>query len=234
VTFSAGTQPAQAADSPVVKLLQSIDERQRALAEAAAAPPQRRSWWQGFWCSVRPTDALIAMLALCFVGLGGWQAYQLKRGADLAREDSRRRMRAYVSADLAGEILNAFSPGLPAFQIRMINSGQTPAYDVRSWRAIAIHELPLGAELARPADAVEESDAVIGAGGEAFLALHWQGALGKEQLADIKAGTRGLYVFGCIEYLDVFGDRHHTQFCLYQALGNGARMKRAAHGNAAT
>lgn len=148
-----------------------------------------------------------------------------------AKETSKRKLRSYVSVVATGRIPNAVNPILPAFQIKIRNTGQTPAYGVRSWRGIGIHELPLVTEL-KPMGAVTDADLVIGSQCESVLPVRRVTPFATEQINGVKTGTHALYVFGRVEYRDVFGDRHFTDFCLCETDGGpDAGLKHAPSGN---
>lgn len=148
-----------------------------------------------------------------------------------AKDTDRRQLRAYVSLERTGPIPNSINPGLPAFQIKIKNSGRTPAYSVKSWSGIGIHELPLIEKL-RPMPSVAETDVVLGAEGESVLPIRRQRPFRPEDMATVKAGTHAIYVFGKVEYRDAFEKPHYTNFCLYVADGGpDAGLKHSHIGN---
>lgn len=171
----------------------------------------------------------IATIALALFTFALWWA--TRRLVIDSNESSKRQLRSYVSVVATGKIPNSLNPLLPAFQIKIRNTGQTPAADVRSWRGIGIHELPLVTEL-KPPVAVTDTDLVIGSQCESVLPIRRARPFTTEQINGVQMGTHAIYVFGRVEYRDVFDDLHFTDFCLYETDGGpDAGLKHAPSGN---
>ncbi len=148
-----------------------------------------------------------------------------------AKETSKRQLRAYISVTATGRIPNSVNPTLPAFQIKIKNTGQTPAYGVKSWRGIGIHEFPLVTEL-QPMGSVTNADTVVGSRCDSVLPVRRTTPFAPEQVKGVTDGTHALYIFGRIEYKDAFGDTRFTDFCFYEADGGpDAGLKHAPSGN---
>jgi len=94
------------------------------------------------------------------------------------------------------------------------NSGQTPAYRVVSWAGIEV--IPVSEEsrkLVIPT-LVDQYFNTLGAGGIFSKAFWFERALTDDEKANIAAATWAIYLFGRIEYQDVFNKKHFTNFRL--------------------
>lgn len=180
------------------------------------------------------TEFFLVLFTGLLVLVGATQIYWVRKTVRSMEDTAVRQLRAYVSLGATGKITNDFNPELPAFQIRIRNTGQTPAYNVKSWRGIGIHELPLVNDLNPIAGGAMDTDVVLGAGGDHMLPIRRERSFTPEELKGVEAGTHAIYVFGKVEYLDAFNKPRYTNFCLYEASGgSGAGLKHAAKGNSA-
>jgi hypothetical protein len=132
-----------------------------------------------------------------------------------SRKTAKRQLRAYVAA--RGISVYGFGPDLPVrIGFRMINHGQTPAYDVSHASAIEIlpHPLPPNFQLPTPTTPTPSSfvlhpnasfDAVIVAA-TAFNAV-------QINMATANEGFR-IYLYGTVTYRDAFDEKRETTFCV--------------------
>ena len=172
--------------------------------------------------------AIVTTFVAVFTGYLWRATRRLVLGAEKTAE---RQLRAYISVIATGKIPNSMNPRLPAYQIKIKNTGQTPAYGMKSWRGIGIHELPLVTEL-KPMGNVTDADPVLGSQCEAVLPIRRVTPFSSEQIASVKVGTHAIYIFGRVEYKDAFGFPHFTDFCLYEIDGGpDAGLKHTASGN---
>jgi len=99
----------------------------------------------------------------------------------------------------------------PGIVIIWKNTGQTPAANVISWANIAV--IPLTDEdklIVPPLKNVFANH--LGAGGTGNKSIWYGRALTDEEIGALKAGEKGIYVFGRIEYFDIFDRWRWTAF----------------------
>jgi hypothetical protein len=156
---------------------------------------------------------------------------------DLARDTAKRQLRAYVTVngvirtknpgDLSGEGF--------AVLVDIKNSGQTPASDSLQWARIEIREFPLVTRL--PIHCLENpTKGILPPEAKNLAFPTFTRALTTIEENAILANHTAVYVYGEIEYLDVFGDRQLTQF-RFRCNGQGYPLglfKADAEGNEAT
>jgi hypothetical protein len=124
-----------------------------------------------------------------------------------------RQLRAYVG--LSTSEMSALSPGQPlAVELRIRNTGQTPAYNVscyfrmqfapypfpREW----MEELPIGPRVA----------STLAANAEFMTEQRFHRALAEAEIAAIHGGEAAVYVFGDVRYIDVFDKPRRTKFAV--------------------
>jgi hypothetical protein len=156
---------------------------------------------------------------------------------DLARDTAKRQLRAYVTVN---GVIRTKDPGHLDAQgfavlVDVRNVGQTPAYDLLQWANISIQEFPLVTSL--PIHCLENPTRSIlprDAKSMAFPAFTRDLTTIEENA--IRANHTAVYVYGEIDYLDVFGERHLTQF-RFRCNGQGYPLglfKADGEGNEAT
>jgi hypothetical protein len=164
------------------------------------------------------------LLALFTLGL--WVATaQLVSGA---KDTARRQLRAYISITSVRKVPNTLNASLPAYEIDFRNSGQTPAYAIKTWRAIGTSRKPLLEPLAPPPDGVRDTDVALGIGAKQSMKIEKSSPISQRESDEWGAGTAALYVWGKVEYSDVFKKQHFTNFCLYES---GGKMNYSPIGN---
>ena len=152
----------------------------------------------------------------------------------IARESAEQQLRAYVSLDnksfrISGE---ARISG-PVVRASVINTGQTPAYDLQHWMGIGFYEVPL-------ARALDEGTftglMTLGPGGSTDIEITKKDPPTPEQVAALHAGKGNFYVWGRIEYRDAFGKSQFVNF-KFVAAGvheEGGSFQRLPDGNDAS
>ena len=133
---------------------------------------------------------------------------------------ARNQLRAYVfidggSMDLTDGKTMKYSTELPTIQEGVFirahlvfkNFGQTPAYEFMVWRQVDVLDAinPRFAEIGKGI-----TKDVIGPGGTSEITA--QRPVTPEQYAAIKDGTKFIYCWGRIEYVDAFQKRQHFEF----------------------
>lgn len=158
---------------------------------------------------------------------------------------SKRQLRAYVHVDLRPDAKTRRNGWEVIYSLSVVNSGQTPAYDVVIEGNICVADHVLNKELNPPVVSGQPSKASAYPGQAGVTAdVRSKPALTDEEfssLAWIDAGTfvksspSRLYLYGKITYRDVFGDGHTTYFrCRTNGLqGYEAAFSWCAEGNEA-
>lgn len=153
-----------------------------------------------------------------------------KASVVLAETTAKRQLRGYVSkrVDAASFVDDGDNCSV---QIRIKNSGQTPAHEVHCWVRLRSYPigLPSGFGFEEVPAEIVAPRFVIHPGGD----FHTQSVDTDkpEGAAPISTARQGafaeLYLWGEIRYLDVFGDPHRTWFRMrrHQYLANGERMQ---------
>jgi hypothetical protein len=155
----------------------------------------------------------IAILTLALFLIGGWQV-------EISRRTAKRQLRAYVFADHVGISDGThlkppiFQLGIPRTVIAIKNSGQTPAYGLRHWGGIEIKRLTEERTLVPPENMTDGSLSSIPTGGLNTKVAWFTRKLTTHEISEIKTCVSAMYVYGRIEYLDVFKRRHFTNYRL--------------------
>ena len=157
-----------------------------------------------------PDKIAIGVLAVGFI-----QAAAMVATYYIMRLTARRQLRAYVfpeSFDLVpGEKIAAARANDPAVLLISKNTGQTPAYDVRIWAKIDVVLRANEHTLTVPP--MVGTQATVLATNVSTQSLRWLGRdLTPAEIADLKNGTRAIYLFGRIEYRDAFKRKRFTTF----------------------
>jgi hypothetical protein len=112
--------------------------------------------------------------------------------------------------------------------IEMVNKGNTPAWVERVVCQPALADANLS-EIRKPEKKASSSASVLRDG--TFNAGAIIGPVDKEEMQAFESGESWIYVFGAIEYKDLFDEWHTTNFCLYQKYGDGTRLNIYRIGN---
>ena len=156
---------------------------------------------------------------------------------NVAQDTAKRQLRAYVTVN---GVIRTRDPGDLngegfAVLIDVKNNGQTPASDLLQWARIEIREFPLATDL--PIHCLENAPRGILPPETKNLAFPtFTRALTIIEENAVLANHTAVYVYGEVDYLDVFGDRHLTQFrfrCNGQGYGLGM-FKADSEGNNAS
>ncbi len=156
---------------------------------------------------------------------------------DLARDTAKRQLRAYVTVN---GVIRTKDPGDLngqgfAVLVDIKNSGQTPARDSLQWARIEIQEFPLTTHL--PIHCLENpTKGILPPEAKNLAFPTFTRDLTTIEENAILANHTAIYVYGEIDYLDAFGDRHLTQF-RFRCNGQGyplGMFKPDCEGNEAT
>ncbi len=131
---------------------------------------------------------------------------------------SRAQLRAYISV-VAGNLLVPDGNEIVRFEFQpgILNTGQTPAHNVRTRGIAEIRNFPLppNSIFELPNKSPNASNVLLGPQQSTFVALSIKDPiLNAVEIAALKENRhRRLVVYGIVEYDDVFGRPHYTRFC---------------------
>jgi len=128
-----------------------------------------------------------------------------------AENTAKRQLRSYVLA-MDAKVLNFGTTGIIEAQCRIKNYGRTPAYDVVGWMGVAFDDFPVPVALGRPPADLGLSRAVLGPQGRTVFRAEAGRILTSLEFQKIRAGAATVYVFGEINYRDVFNDSWTSHF----------------------
>lgn len=163
------------------------------------------------------------IMTFIVMGIAVWQIVLLRRSvisgerATAATEKSldltRLQQRAWVGPSSVE--MHVAATGLIRCSIRVVNSGGTPAKRCRAWARIVpvTKEHPLMFE--KSDDAAHASAFILHPGRDITLAVHGKRPLSGDDFAAVLRRIVTVYVYGRIDYADVFGRAHWSTFCVY-------------------
>jgi hypothetical protein len=137
-----------------------------------------------------------------------------------AEKTARSQLRAYISV-VNGDIqLVNGANGIQA-QIKIKNFGQTPAHRTVAWASVRVLEAEITGFSMKKGDK-PATRAVMGPGAETIVARLV--AVSPDDLAAIHSGTKRIFVWGRVEYIDAFNKRrwflfHHRNSRAFEAPG---------------
>lgn len=132
------------------------------------------------------------------------------------KERTARQLRAYLTVNVGSGLFqdrhaNVKFAVLPS----LLNSGQTPAHNVRYRSKAEILDAPLDPDFSFPLGFPDSGAALLGPHQSMTLNAGLVDFVDDELAENVKyaRGNRRLYIWGEVKYEDVFGETHHTQFC---------------------
>jgi len=174
-------------------------------------------WWQVFAAAILVPAGFYALI------IYHGQLDEMRKSSQsatkallLAEESSRVDQRAWLTVTNVGLIKPLAVDEIPQVEIRVANSGKTPALNcdivcsVMSRSAsqpIGIPKTMTGKPISQPVIGPSVSVTTIGESTEPFFR--------QSQIEAIQNGSYNLYVFGIITYCDIFKQRHFTNFCAF-------------------
>lgn len=132
-----------------------------------------------------------------------------REAIDVTREGMHRQLRAYITVKNAAP----FDPSVgtqPGGLITLVNSGQTPAYELRALTAMRLRPPGQHRPLTDP-DFSECGAHIIGAGGEYELQPSYEQTLTFAEEGQVWTNKMAIYVYGIIAYRDAFGASRTTK-----------------------
>jgi hypothetical protein len=162
------------------------------------------------------TNIIATVITAVATGVMAWFTISLTRYTKLlwtsGEKHSERELRAYVfyeSADIARP--DDFSE--ITARVKILNSGQTPAYRVRHSIAVIVADHDL---VDFPVPQMEASEMSLGP--QVKYTMERRLILDRQQQADVRGGTKRIYVFGRINYVDTFKNQQFTNFRMYYSI----------------
>ena len=131
------------------------------------------------------------------------------------KEVTAKQMRAYLSVVMNGGFFQERDKGF-YFGINpmLVNSGNTPAHNIRYWAKVAVFDFPLPDNFDFPdsEDSVVTSFA-LGPHQNVVLNARLPDFVDDGEAREIKSGkNKRIYIWGKVSYVDVFGQERFTQF----------------------
>jgi hypothetical protein len=145
-------------------------------------------------------------------------AISAKASADsivAVKERTAKQMRAYLTVIIGTGVFQDRSKQLK-FESKpfLVNSGHTPAHKVRYRAKARILPVPLPQDFDFPLSAEDVGAAMLGPQQNAVLSAIVDDFCNDEEVGAIKVGKeKALYIWGIVNYEDVFGESHYTRFC---------------------
>lgn len=187
-----------------------------------------------FICDVRSTDVLIAgftaLLFFATIILAVAAGCQF----EITRRTARRQLKAYIFISRA-EINDITTSD---FKISLVvnNFGQTPADKTVINGRVEISKFPLDFSSLPPHNIVHLKNMTIGPGGVHTIIITRPAAFSAEEVARLRTSDSAIYVYGKIEYRDIFNKPRETRYCFYKGgdLGiSGSQLNTCKDGNKA-
>jgi hypothetical protein len=194
---------------PVVRIspaqIEELVSRQKAEQHEQESSPD---WW---------IISLTGLLAVATVGL--WIATRdLVSGAE---KTAKRQLRPYLIAKVGGMYLQEPGTGRRfTWAPEIWNTGQTPAYKVRSIVRVNMLPYPLPENVGLAPDPTDEYKGQTTLGKGETVSIHAPAprifTAAEVEAVRSRAGV-ALYAWGTAYYEDTFGDTHYTNFCFCAA-----------------
>ncbi len=194
----------------VIKILEPEQAQQKAEPNRSKG---KKKWLDGWSLSDRIAGIAGLMAFLQFAALVATVGVMIRNG--------RRELRAYLLPDqmliIDGNMLDPPVPAranVPGVVLLLKNSGQTPAYHVVSWAQIDVIETRHEGTLNPPIPLHRVHSLTLGSDCSFNKSLWYARALTPDEIAEVAAGTKGVYVYGRIEYEDAFRTKRWSNFRL--------------------
>lgn len=189
-----------------------------------------------FWAVVAAFTAIgVTGIGVVFVALtlqatraavdeAGRATKAANEAVEVTRNTAERQLRAYISVEPHYEI---HPNTVPDYRIKVINRGQTPAYEVLGWSDGAISIGPEDEELdeyptTRKANAINRT---LGPGADFYLNASFTKPISNDEIKEMLAGRWWMFVWGEVTYRDAFMQQRYLRF-RYRVGGHGMRVGR--------
>ncbi|ASP98520.1 hypothetical protein CN138_09410 [Sinorhizobium meliloti] len=147
--------------------------------------------------------------------------------AKLTEDTAKRQLRAYIvvpgavlNCDAGGSLRPYVVAGSRAIgTIELVNTGQTPALNVRVKIQIGLRSVPAAAESFGLLPNPPASTTVLGAGRQSRSDAVLPSTILSATISNLASGSEAIFLFGEISYEDIFGESHVTKFRLRNKSG---------------
>jgi hypothetical protein len=184
----------------IIKKLPAEDTQQKPAADEQKGPDNRSDTW-----ALSDKIAVIASIVALL------QFFALVGTIFVLTSTARRQLRAYVGTTSSPNNFPSLNIGQrQSGDILVTGYGQTPALKMRYWGNIIIREYPLATSL--PIQPFRKTCRPINPKQTIVMAFVTAHQLTAAEVQEIRAGTQCFYIYGVIEYFDIFGERRETTF----------------------
>jgi hypothetical protein len=145
-----------------------------------------------------------------------------------AEDTAQRQLRAYISVD-APDNMPAIIGDKISIILQITNDGQTPAYNVLAYPRVAIASIPLTEGL--PEAVVESRKKTLGdLNPKARVFQSGEIAAPNQQVMEaIRNGTKGIYFYGEVKFVDTFNKNQWVKFCVMLGFEENGRLAGLIH-----
>lgn len=181
-----------------------------------------------------PSESFTAVIAVANILFVGFLFVQIQDN----RRSSERQLRAYLCIEIAPEDRPNIDPDQEiTIFLRVVNRGQTPAYQVKQVSNIGLAPFPLIGDL--PIEPLELPAHPVTIGPSAYVTAtaHLPRALTQAERNSLLQGSWRIYIFGATTYLDTFGGERKTKYRMMIPITPNGQMrgiKSCEAGNEAT
>jgi hypothetical protein len=121
-------------------------------------------------------------------------------------------LRAYVC--VKGVTITFKTRDAPVANVQITNFGRTPAYNVRAWIHMWIHEHPLKVALPVPPSDLMRANSILAPGNHIYMVMPKKPPVPAESVALLGTKEGTIYIYGRVDYRDVFGKEQWTNYRL--------------------
>ena len=187
------------------------DGRPETTKENDHEKPKEPFWQRATDDPVAAFTLVLTVLTAIMAGSSVFLWRSTERLVTGAEDSAQRQLRAYVN--IAGVAARNVTDITKTIQYHIVieNTGRTPAYQVRMVYTAELLEYPLSLY---PAAEVSGylSETIIGGGRDAETVFDAERPLRQNEVSALASGTKAIYVFGRIDYQDIFERGHWTRF----------------------
>jgi len=169
-----------------------------AFSQTADQPEQ--SWWHKLWFDPIASFTGALFVATAALIVTGWLQWRETRNV------TKKQLRAYLGA--TPQDVRFIGKNHLQTYVEVANTGNTPARNVRQWINIEIRDPTDNKNFPRPKPGYGKRPIVPGAKWSIGLEL----IVTDEQLQELSAGKKVLFVWGRAEYADIFGANQWLDF----------------------
>lgn len=200
--------------SAFVQRILSEDRKRESREGEKHGEDEGTEFWPTFYgYRLKITDTILSIFTalLFFATLAlWWSTRRLVKGAE---ETAERQLRAYICVK-AVTLMNFNVGSQPIFRVTFENTGQTPAYNVRSCIKMETFEIPLPEEL--PEQLTREVGFNLGAGQPSEIREPINVVIMQDDIVALTSNKIAIIAWGKIIYEDIFGKTYYTNVrCMY-------------------